>query len=562
MSWSQQGGNGGYGGGGGFGPPPPPDGGGFGPPPPPPPPGGGGGFPPPPPFGPPPMPAAPPAPREPADPLRAIAVGVLNLSGLGIGYLLTRRWIGFAVALIGTGVFLVSALPADPDGVSGGVLVSYLVFLVLTALHGALRGLRTRMSFPPQAPLALLLGLVLLAVPAGAVVYYDGAKDDATQKMLLDRLDKADQLVQAAKAKPFASAKSDYSSALGSYQDLDSKHPGSKAAKQVPDRLQTFYTAVGTPYDQKKFCDAIEPLKYLRTVPQHIDGKALGSLAGWPDDRLATSLYECGMTELTSPAPDSASDTGKLGELLTTFPKSPQAAKVEPAVRANIDTTAKGLGGSDPCGTTEKLRTLGTNAAALPGDKAGVADALKADSQRVDGYVETGTYNCGLSQYKSGSFDDALTTLNGFTGKYPHDKHRPLALKIAIAAEIATKVPAAGKKVPTMGSGGSISVTFTNDSPDAVEILYTGPVTGSFTLKGCSSCSRYSSESLAQSLACKATNKNYAKRTLHLPTGTSYIMQKPIDDADSATPIADTHQFKSGYIYTECAYVLESPFSF
>lgn len=505
------------------------------------------------------MPAAPPpAPREPADPLRAVAVGVLNLSGLGIGYLLTRRWIAFAVALIGTGVFLVAALPADPDGVSGGVLAAYVAFLVLAAVHGALRGLRTRLSFPPQAPLALLLGLVLLAVPAGAVVYYGGAKDDATQQMLLDRLDKADQLVQAAKAKPFASARSDYNSALGSYDDLDSKHPGSKAAKKVPDRLQTFYTAVGTPYDQKKYCDAIEPLKYLRTVPDHIGDKALGSLSRWPDDRLATSLYECGITELTDPAPDSASDGGKLGELLTTFPESPQAAKVEPAVKANIDATAKGLGGKDPCGTTDRLRTLGAGASALPGDKAGVTDALSADSRRADGYVQTGTYNCGLTQYRSGSFDEALTTMNDFTKKYPHDKHRPLALRIAIAAEIATKEPGAGKKIPTLDTGGSISVTFTNDSPDAVEILYTGPVTGSFTLKGCSGCSRYSSDALAQSQACKGSSKHFAKRTLHLPAGTSYIMQKPIDDADSATPIADSHQFKGGYIYTECAYVLES----
>ncbi|WP_333771556.1 hypothetical protein [Streptomyces sp. IBSBF 2435] len=504
------------------------------------------------------MPTTPPVPPVPADPLRAVAVGVLNLSGLGLGYLLIRRWTALAVALIATGVFVATALPADPDGVSGGVLAGYVVFLLLTVVHGALRGLRTRLSFPSQTPLALLLGLVMLVVPAGAVVYYNGAKDDATQQMLLDRLDRADQLVQAAKAKPFETAKSDYDSALGSYQDLDSEHRGSKAAKKVPDRLQTFYAVIGTPYDQKKFCDAIDPLEYLRTVPQHVDSRTLGSLTGWPDDRLATSLYECGMTELTTPAPDAATDGGKLGRLLTEFPKSPQAAKVEPAVRANIDATAKGLGGADPCGTTDQLRALGSDTAALPGDKAGITDALTADSHRVDGYVETGTYNCGVSQYRSGSFGDALTTMNDFTGKYPHDKNRPLALKIAIAAEIATKVPAAGTKVPTLGSGGSISVTFSNDSPDAVEILYTGAVTGSFTLKGCSGCSRYSSDALAQSQACKNTGRHYAKRTLHLPAGTSYIMQKPIDDADSATPIADSHKFSSGYIYTECAYVLES----
>lgn len=536
MSWSQQGASGHSGGGDGYGPPPPPP---FGPPPMPPMP---------------PVPPVPPAPRPPADPLRAVATGLLNLSGLGLGYLLTRRWAAFVVALAGTGVFLAAALPADPDGVSGGALTAYLAFLALTAVHGALRGLRTRLSFPPQAPVALLMGLVLLAVPAGAVVYYQGAKDDATQAMLLDRLDQADKLVQTAKSKPFSSAKSDYSSALGSYDDLDSHHHGSKAAGKVPDRLRTFYTAVGAPYDRKQYCDAIDPLKYLRTVPDRVDRKALGDLAKWPDDRLATSLYECGVTELTS---SSATDGGKLGELLTDFPKSPQAAKVEPAIRANIDATAKGVNGSDPCGTVDRLRTLGAGAAALPGDKAGITDALGADGRRVDGYVQTGTYNCGVSQYKAGSFDDALETIDDFLQKYPHDKNHAYAQKLSIAAEIATKLPAAGKKLPTNATGGSISVTFTNDSPDPVEILYTGKTTGSFTLKGCSGCTRYMTDSLAKSLACKDSGKHYAKRTLYVPAGTTYIMQKPVGD-DSATPIANSDEFRGGYIYTECAYVRES----
>lgn len=504
------------------------------------------------------MPAVPPAPREPADPLRAAAVGLLNLSGLGLGYALTRRWAAMAVCWAATGLLLVTALPADPDGVSGGVVVTYLVFLALAALHGALRGLRTRLSFPPQAPLALLLGLVLLAVPTGAVVYYGGARDEATQQMLLDRLEKADQLVRTAKDKPFATARSDYGSALASYRDLRGEHPDSRAAAQVPDRLQTFYTAVGTPYGQKKYCDAIDPLKYLRTVPQQIDGKTLGSLAGWPDDRLATSLYECGITDLTDPAPDSAADGGKLGELLTTFPKSAQAAKVEPAIRSGIDTAAKGLTGKDPCGTTEKLSTLGANAADLPGDKAGITAALDADSRRVDGYVETGTYTCGVSQYRSGDFDGALTTMNDFTGKYPHDKNRPLALKVAIAAEIAKEEPAAGKRMPTLATGGSITLTISNDSPDPVVILYTGKVTGSVTLKGCSGCSRYSSDASAQLLACKDGGKHYPKKTVHLPTGTMYLMHKASSGSDSATPVADSRDLRSGYIYTECAYVLES----
>jgi hypothetical protein len=540
MSWNEQGAGGADGGSGGFGPPPPSYG------------------PPPPTFGPPPMPpAAPPAPREPADPLRALAVGLLNLSGLGLGYLATRRWLALAVALIGTGVFLFTALPADPDGVSGGALVAYLVFLGLTALHGAARGLRTRLAFPPQAPLALLLGVVLLAVPAGSVVYYKGAKDDATEKMLLDRLDKADKLVQTAKGKPFATARKDYDRALGSYRDLDAHHGGSKAAGKVPDRMRAFYTAVAAPYDKKQFCDAIDPLTYLRTVPDHIDGKAVAKLTGWPDDRLATSLYECGITQVTDPAADMPTDGGELGVLLTTFPKSPQAAKVEPALKAQIDAAGKQVSGKDPCTANVRLRTLSDEASNLPGDKAGITPALDADRDRVDGYLHTGVYNCGVSQYKDGSFDDALDTMNGFLDKYPHDKKKATAKKIAIAAEIATKIPAAGKKMPTNASGGSISVTFSNDSPDPVQILYTGKTTGSFTLKGCSGCTTYTSDSLAQSLACKDSSRHYDKHTLHVPPGTTYIMQKPLND-DSATPIANDDKFRSGYVYTDCAYVVES----
>jgi hypothetical protein len=75
------------------------------------------------------MPPAPPVPLGPADPLRAVAVGLLNLTGLGLGYALLRRWLAMAVCWIATAVLLLVALPADPDGVSGGVLAAYVVFM-------------------------------------------------------------------------------------------------------------------------------------------------------------------------------------------------------------------------------------------------------------------------------------------------------------------------------------------------------------------------------------------------------------------------------------------------
>jgi outer membrane protein assembly factor BamD (BamD/ComL family) len=502
------------------------------------------------------MPSAPPL--GPPDWLRALAVGLLNLSGLGLGYALLRRWFALVVCLTATGILLVIALPADPDGVPGGAVVAYAVFLVLAALHGAARGLRRPLLWPPRSPLALVLGLVLLAAPAGGVVFYDSARDEATQQMLLDRLAAADRLVATAKTMSFDEGESDYRAALTAYRDLNDNHAGSRAAERVPDRLKAYYTAIAAPYDTQQYCEAITPLRYLRTVPDNFDDKALGSLVTWPDDRLATSFYECGADELATDA--SAAKGDYLAELLSAFPRSAQAKKVEPLIRSAIDSAAKALKGSDPCGATDRLGALGIRADSLGGSAAGVADSLASDTSRADSYVESGTYTCGLHEYKSGDFEDALSTMNDFITTYPNNKNRPLAGKIAIAAEVAEEIPAAGKKVPTTDSGGSITVTVLNDSPDEVEVLYTGPVTGKFTLAACGSCSSYSSDSSATLSACSSST-NYPQKTLSLPAGTTYFLRKSASGSGD-TPGTHTAKLEYGYIYTECAYVVDSLYGY
>jgi hypothetical protein len=462
------------------------------------------------------------------------------------------------VCWIATGILLLVALPADPDGVSGGTVVTYLVFLGLAALHGALRGLRTRLSWPPLSPVAVLLGIVLLAVPAGGVLYYGGAKDDATQKMLLDRLDRADHLVLAAKGKPFSTGQRDYESALSTYRDLNDHHTDSKAAKRVPASLKTYYTTIGAPYDQKNYCDAITPLKYLRTVPADFDRKALGSLASWPDDRLATSLYECGVVDLQSNgSTGSGGDEDDLGELLSTFPQSPQAAKVEPAVGSTIAKASKGLKGSDPCTANNRLRGLGSFASTLAGKSSATSAGLTKDARHADGYLESGTYSCGVDEYKDGDFDTALSTMNDFASKYPHNKNASYAKKIAIAAEIAQDDAAAGKHLPSKSTGGGISITVSNDSSSDVEVLYTGSVTGSFKLSACGSCSDYSSEAEASVSACKDSGKHYPHKKISLPPGTIYFLHKPTDGSNESSS-SDSEKIEYGYIYTECAYTVQT----
>lgn len=215
----------------------------------------------------PPMPSAPPP--GPADGWRAVGVGLLNLSGLGLGYALMRRPLLTLLCWAATGLLLFSVLPADPDGVSGTTLTVYVLFLLLAAAHGAFLGLRNRLVWPAKSPLAIALGVLLLAVPVAGGLLYETARKEAVEEMLLDRLEKADALVDKASGESFSTTQSEYRRALSAYDDLSTDHPDSRAAEKVPDRLKTFYTTVGAPYEEQRYCDAVAPLEYLRTVPKN-----------------------------------------------------------------------------------------------------------------------------------------------------------------------------------------------------------------------------------------------------------------------------------------------------
>ncbi|MFJ3670288.1 hypothetical protein ACIPSE_27920 [Streptomyces sp. NPDC090106] len=497
------------------------------------------------------MPSAPPP--APADPWRGFAVGLLNLSGLGLGYAVVRRWGLTAACLVATGILLLVALPADPDGVPGALLVLYLILLVAAGLHGARLGLRTRLAWLPNELVAAVLSVVLLAVPAGGYLLYDHARDEATQQMLLDRLAEADELVKSTGTQTFEAAEPGYRKALSVYRGLTEDHPTSRAAARVPDRLKTYYATVGAAYEEENYCGAVAPLKYLRTVPRTMDEKTLGSLSTWPDDRLATSLYECGAQSLSG---DSASWNTQWSELLTTFPKSEQAQKVGPAIDTEVGEAVSAVSGDDPCGAVERLESLSQQIRGVSGAEADLNGTLDKAADRAEENAASGAYDCGVAQYKDGRFSEAVTTMDAFVKDNPGSSKRGLARKVSIAAEVAQTVPAAGKRLPTTRSGGSITVTVKNDSPDRITVLYTGPVTGSFTLKACGSCSTYSA--LGSSLGldskpCSDSGKNYPQKTIRLPAGTTYFVHKS-QEGTGDSPASDTAKLEPGYIYTECAY--------
>ncbi|MFK0130260.1 hypothetical protein ACIQRZ_07870 [Streptomyces rubiginosohelvolus] len=497
-------------------------------------------------------------PPPPGASLRAAAAALLNLTGLGLGYALLGRWGRAAVCWAATAVLLWVALPADPDGVPAGVLVGYLLVLVLAAVDGGRIARRSAVGGAWRPGLAVGLGVVLLAVPAGGAVVYGSARDEAREQMLLDRLEAGDERVATASGQPFEAAKGEYGKALDVYRALGEDHPGSRAAKLVPDRLEAYYDAVSAPYAKKRHCEAVAPLTYLRTLPDSVDKKVLGELAAWPDTPLAESLYACGVSRLGGAGSGSGGGGGtELGELLRTFPESASARRVAPAIDERIKDQVTALKGAEPCTATEVLRGLGATASRLPDD------SVKKLSADADEGVVDGVYACGVDQFKDGKFGAARTTLTDFARTYKSDGRVRQARNIATAAEIADDRPAAGKRLPPSKrpGGARMELVVSNDAPNTVEVLYTGPVTGTVTLRACAGCERYSA-SEGPRRACKAGGRNYPKARLQLPAGEYHFLYK---HGTGATARVDSYssgtRVQPGYTYTSCTYVIErSPF--
>ncbi|MEU6877293.1 hypothetical protein [Streptomyces sp. NPDC046712] len=506
----------------------------------------------------------PPAPPPESNPAQAVLVGLLNLSCLGLGYALLKQWVLAAVCWAATAVLLLVALPADVDGVPTGLLAGYGVFLLAAAADGARRGLRAPLALGPgtsAAPrrlaLPVALALVLLAVPVGGSVAYGVARDEAVEQSLLDRLAAADAQVKSVAGQSFNGAEHTYRKALAVYQDLGTKHAGSRAGKLVPDRIGDYYTAVSAPYEQKKYCEAVPGLKHLRALPETVDRSLLDGLTGKADDPLAHSWYACGIAGL-GVAGVEATAGEHLNALLSTFPESSYARQVEPKVAEGIRTRSAAIAGgtTDPCAAVAELRRYGTTVDLLP--RATFAGVSRQHGEAV----RNGDFACGVEQFKDKEYTRAVETMTQYAKDHPDSPQAGQARNIAIAAEIAQEAPAAGKQLPpAKAPGGSRMVmVVSNDGPGEVELLYTGPVTGRVTLKACGTCTAYQGSlrlGAAKPKVCTGPSSKYPKATLLLPAGDYHFLQKRPRSSGSlsAGDKASTAKIEPGYSYTNCLYV-------
>ncbi|MDH7498645.1 MAG: hypothetical protein QHH05_09425, partial [Syntrophomonadaceae bacterium] len=115
------------------------------------------------------------SPSPPAAPF-PLAAALLNLTGLGLGYLYLRRWIRWAIHLAFTVILLVVAYLMNPAGLPWlwlGIGGAWLVWMVV---DGWLQGARLRRAAPERPAgrwwLPTVIGIVAVALVAGGVWCY------------------------------------------------------------------------------------------------------------------------------------------------------------------------------------------------------------------------------------------------------------------------------------------------------------------------------------------------------------------------------------------------------
>ncbi len=115
-------------------------------------------------------------------------------------------------------------------------------------------------------------------------------------------------------------------------------------------------------------------------------------------------------------------------------------------------------------------------------------------------------------------------------------------------------MPAAGKRLPTTASGGSISVTVKNDSPDDITVMYTGPVTGSLPQGLRELHVLLPRQHAGARLHTVQRQREELSATDHPTARGHHVLHHKGRSGTGNPPASDTAELRSGYIYTECAY--------
>ncbi|MDT0343661.1 tetratricopeptide repeat protein [Streptomyces litchfieldiae] len=490
------------------------------------------------------------APLSPDGRRRGLAAALLNVSGLGAGYIYLGLWARAVGAWLVTlaVVLAANALNASDTALFwSGVYVVWLAAMVADGRRLGRRpadvrtlfARRSRRWLPPAVAAALLVlvatGLAIhRGTPADELAKAERAHADGDCERARVHYDRA---------------------AAGRYEFTLSQAVADARAGRVSCRFLLNAEAAA---DREAFTEAIAD--YNIYLNRH-DGEP-----PWPG-------AEARLVELRLAYADMllAEDTGEgyagyqtaFEQYLTVRDEHgevPGAEEVPARLDAMYDAATAPMADGRPCQTLTALEAL------LPLPETREAPAADELAGRAEGALPDALYACGEGRYADEQYTEAREVLERMVGDYPEDERADRASELLIAIEIGLAQGGSPGELPpptAAGSapGSSVTVEIVNDSPEPLEVLYSGAETGTARVEACDGCTTHTDVLEGFGGSGCTTDLDRPALTLELPPGSYEFVVRARSDT-SVTPFYGSWALAAGTAYSDCYYISESSFGF
>lgn len=444
------------------------------------------------------------APANPGPSTRPLTAALLNLSGLGLGYLHLRAWLRLVVALAATAGLAWVALPIGREPVAVWWAVGYVGALALFAVDAALlargrgrAGTSSRRTLWSPAAAGRAAWATLAIVPllgAGYAV----AQHEVLEAHLASDLDRAEASLEST-GTVFGPSKKTYDAAYATYVGVAADHPATRAADRVPGLVDDLYAQAKTD----------DPCTGLVVVRHFAEPGTPGPLQEVAESEIPRALHDCGLR--SAEAGNFDMSRTYLSELLADHPASDSALAVPGNLAEWRDGVLKDLSGKNGCTDT---RAAAASAGFLAKFDSGEVSALSDEAREQ---VPAGLLRCGLQEFERKRYATVVQALTGLVESYPRAKEADYAERVRIAAGIALVDPKAGVRLPARDEPeGTVTLTVYNYSPDPFQMVYTGPATGVVEIDACDDCEYYPE---GEQPVCSGYSLTLPSTTITIPAG-------------------------------------------